>query len=300
MINLSIVDIKELTKIINNKIILEDITLRIDGNTVILGRNGAGKSTLLKCIAGIYKAESGSVRVFDKDPYTSKEVREHIGYMPDYYSLYDDLSVTDNLNFFRSLYKESLEDKQIRSIIEKLELNKYLNLKVGQLSRGTKQKASFIRAIQIKPKLMLLDEPTAFLDPISANTLRDIIDSYCRANRSTYIYVTQRVEEVSLMDADIVVIENGRVKRRVKREDLSRSLEDSFDIRLAKPISDNLIVTLKKADYIEHIKKISDRVIRVKLSSYKSIKRLIGLIVDNNYVISSISSIYDLLDDSDE
>ena len=149
------------------------------GINIILGPNGAGKSTFLRCIDGLYSVEHGSVNVLDADPYRNDKLKEKLSLLTDNYALYDYLSVASNLKFFGRLYglKDEETMRRAAEMLKRLDAAEYLDKKVYMLSRGTKQKIAFCRAVLNEPQILLLDEPTAFLDAHSAEMVRRSISA---------------------------------------------------------------------------------------------------------------------------
>ncbi len=207
------VEVKSLTKRFGNVTALEKISFRLKQGQVLvlLGPNGAGKSTLLKTIAGLYKPTQGTVRLFG-DHYSNEDsIRGEISFVGENYALYDDLSVYDNLRFFSELYGISREDSNtaIKKLLKTFNATEYLKRKVGELSRGTKQKVAICRALLNNPKLLLLDEPTAFLDASSSEQLHLLLERLSK-NGTAIIYATQRLDELYRISGNILMLNKGR------------------------------------------------------------------------------------------
>ncbi len=186
------VECKNVTKEFSETTALISINLKLKpgAKLILLGPNGAGKSTLLKTISGLLKPTKGQVLLYgvNSNPY-SQNIGHTLSFVGENYALYDNLTVYDNLIFFSTLYGlpkvEALP--MIKELLNYLDASEYLNRKVGMLSRGTKQKIAICRALMNKPKILLLDEPTAFLDARAAEKVHDIIES----EKITIIYATQ-------------------------------------------------------------------------------------------------------------
>ncbi len=210
----------------------------VKGINIILGPNGAGKSTLLRCIDGLYRVDSGSVVVNGVDPYKNDSVKSKLSLLTDNYALYDFLSVENNMKFFGRLY--GLKDKdtaeKTREVLKELEALQYLDKKVYELSRGTKQKVAFCRAVLNEPDVLLLDEPTAFLDAHSAEMVRRILFGYEKEGK-VIVFVTQKLDEVTRFNGKISIIKNGSIVKETTTEGLYNVVLKNtlVNIRLARP-----------------------------------------------------------------
>ncbi len=205
-------------------------SLREGGILTLLGPNGAGKSTLLKIVAGLYRQDSGSVRIFGELPDSNGDVRERISFLGENYALYDDLSVRDNLMFFASMYGIGTHtaENRIKNLLSEFRAAEYMERKVGELSRGTKQKVAICRALINNPSLLLLDEPTAFLDVSSSELLHSILERLA-GSRASIIYATQRLEELYRLGGNVLMLSKGR---EVVNGDIRRVLKKLGHVRI--------------------------------------------------------------------
>lgn len=266
---------------------LRDISLEIGkGITLVLGPNGAGKSTLLRCMAGLYKPDEGSIKVLGKDPYSDAGIRKRISFMPDNYGLYDFLSVRDNILFFSRLYGVN-DDTAISKAMETLKMldaDGYIDTKVGQLNRGTKQKMLFCKALVNDPDVILLDEPTAFLDASSSAQVREALSDLAKAEKCV-VFVTQRVDEATRFNSRICVIRKGRI---IKDTD-TRGLYDevlsgiTVSIRLARPVARSISSKLGKNVIIEN-----GNIVKARIRDYKGINEVVGRLIKNGAYIASV------------
>jgi len=224
---LAILELKSISKNFKEVRALEDISMSVEKGsiTVIIGPNGAGKSTMEKIIAGLYTQSSGAIvafgKRFEKGEEYPPEIREKIGYVGENYALYDNLTVKANLEFFGALYgiSKNEADAAAQSMLRELDAIEFFERKVGTLSRGTKQKVALCRALLNEPELLVLDEPTAFLDPYSAETLREKIEALMHANTAV-VYATQRLEELGRLAGRVVLLNKGRIIAKGTLEEL--------------------------------------------------------------------------------
>ena len=199
------IHIQHLNKFIGKQHVLKDISLSINEGEVIglLGPNGAGKSTLMKILVGVWYATNGDLKV-----------PESIGFLPEQNPLYEDMYVREYLRFFVGLrIKESgskSKDELVENLIERVGLTAEANKRVGQLSKGYKQRVGLAQAMIGDPDLLILDEPTTGLDPNQLEDIRALIREMGK-NR-TVILSTHILQEVKQMCTRVVIIDHGEIK----------------------------------------------------------------------------------------
>ena len=204
------IHIQHLNKYIGKQHVLKDISLTIgDGEVVgLLGPNGAGKSTLMKIMVGVWDATNGEV-----------SVPKNIGFLPEQNPLYEDMYVREYLRFFVKLRKPSSVPlhatpytihQQVEDLIQRVGLTAEANKRVGQLSKGYKQRVGLAQAMIGNPELLILDEPTTGLDPNQLEDIRTLIRSL--GEQRTVILSTHILQEVKQMCSRVVIIANGVIK----------------------------------------------------------------------------------------
>ncbi len=283
------ISLKSATKRFGRSAAIDGVTLSFKrGISVVLGPNGAGKSTLLRCIDGLYKVDSGSVSVLGFDPYVENEVKDRMSLLTDNYALYDYLSVKDNLRFFGRLY--GLGDTQImevaHDILKELDALEYIGAKVYTLSRGTKQKIGLCRSMLNDPEVLLLDEPTAFLDVNSSGTVRRFMTDYARDGR-TVVMVTQKIDEATRFNGRVVVIRKGGIVKDTTTTGLYSAVLDNalVNIRLAKEASP---ATLKRTPGFAGVLGNGSSALAIRVYHYSDINKAVRYLVDRGIPIVSI------------
>ena len=192
-----------------------------------LGANGAGKTTAMKLLIGISKPSSGKATVAGFDIFNQSEmVKKNIGYMSQKFSLYDDLTIKENITFFGGIY--GLSRKEIKEktavLIAELELEEVANQLVGALPLGWKQKLSFSVALLHEPKIIFLDEPTGGVDPITRRQFWEMI--YAQAHKGTTIFVTtQYMDEAEYCDRVSIMVEG-----KIEALDSPKNLKKQFKV----------------------------------------------------------------------
>lgn len=229
----NIIEIKSLTKIYDKKVrAVDNINFEVKEGTLFsfLGLNGAGKSTTINIIAGILKKTSGNVIIngYDIDKYPEK-TNEYIGIVFQKSVLDSELTVYENLYLRGSLYfndKSKLKER-IKKVIEQFELSNILKRQYNKLSGGQKRRVDIARAMIHNPKVLILDEPTTGLDPITRILVWDVIKKQQKENNMTIFLTTHYLEEAN--DSDYVcIIDNGIIKVKGTPAELKKSYSSTL------------------------------------------------------------------------
>lgn len=196
------VNVEHIYKSIGKQEVLRDVSLRIGEGEIVglLGPNGAGKSTLMKIVIGLWKPTSGTV-----------EAPERIGYLPEQNPLYDEMYVREYLLFMARMTRCGKAAKEeVDGLIKRVGLTPEAHKKIGQLSKGYRQRVGLAQALLGEPELLILDEPTTGLDPNQLVEIRELIRSAGRER--TVILSTHIMQEVREMCDRVVILDKGRVK----------------------------------------------------------------------------------------
>ena len=197
--------IQNLNKYIGKQHVLRDVNLAIgDGEVVgLLGPNGAGKSTLMKIMVGVWDASDGKVNV-----------PSSVGYLPEQNPLYEDMYVREYLRFFVELRTNSQlpmsHSQLVEDLVERVGLTTEANKKIGQLSKGYRQRVGLAQAMIGNPELLILDEPTTGLDPNQLEDIRALIRDMGKDRM--VILSTHILQEVKLMCTRVIIINHGEIK----------------------------------------------------------------------------------------
>lgn len=163
------IDVKDISKEFSGKKVVDKVSLQVKRGDIFgfLGPNGSGKTTTLRIICGLLTPDSGNGTCLNRDIFTqASEIKKEIGYMTQHFSLYEELTVYENLDFVAQLYQMDKRRERIDAVIDRLAIGKQRQKQLaGQLSGGWKQRLALGAAIIHEPKLLLLDEPTAGVDP---------------------------------------------------------------------------------------------------------------------------------------
>lgn len=221
------ITVEHLTKYYGDHLAVDDISFEISEGHVygFLGPNGAGKSTTMNIITGCLSATAGTVTVDGHDIFEEPNAAKRcIGYLPEHPPLYLSESVLEYLRFVgevKGLKKQELED-QIDLVLEKTGTTEVQNRRIGDLSKGYRQRVGIAQALLGNPKVIILDEPTVGLDPIQIIEIRDLIKSLGKTH--TVIFSSHILSEVQAICDQILMIAHGRLVAFGEPEALQRQL----------------------------------------------------------------------------
>ena len=220
--NNAVIDIQHLKKSFGDLNVLNDISLQLhkEENLVILGKSGTGKSVLIKCIARLLKADSGTINLLGQEVNGLKnneldDVRKKIGFLFQSGALYDSMTVKENLEFPLRRIKKDLSHEEVnKKVLEALEnvgLEDVLNKMPSELSGGMRKRISLARTIIVDPEIMLYDEPTTGLDPITAEEISELINDIQKKYKTASIIITHDMECVRTVADRIIMLKDGDV-----------------------------------------------------------------------------------------
>jgi ABC-2 type transport system ATP-binding protein len=224
-------EVSNLTKLYGTQKALDKVSFEASPGRILgfLGPNGAGKSTTMKVITGFLSANSGTVKVMGKDAINSpKEVSKLIGYLPEHNPLYLDMYVREFLEFSGGLYGLSGNHLKARAkeMLHRTGLEPEQHKKIGQLSKGYRQRVGLARALIHDPQVIILDVPTTGLDPNQLVEIRNLIQEV--ALDKTLILSTHIMQEVEAICQDVVIINQGKILASDSLENLKSSFTESI------------------------------------------------------------------------
>jgi ABC-2 type transport system ATP-binding protein len=231
---------ENITKSYGNFKALKGISFKVPSNsiTVLLGPNGAGKTTTLRILAGYLYADDGRVEYFGKKYDENFEFKKLIGYIPENNPVYEDLEVTEYLEFVAKSY--SLGQKEIKIAVERCALKEVLGKTIGNLSKGYKQRVSLAKAILHNPPILLLDEPTTGLDPNQAYQTRELIKELKKDK--TILISTHILSEAEAICDNILIINKGEICASGEKETLIKQYsKNSYVLRFDGDIENKFV-----------------------------------------------------------
>ena len=215
------VEVKNLSKAFGDHIVLDDISFNIEEgvNFVVFGKSGSGKSVLLKCMVGLLEPDKGDIIINGKNVANlsveeMNEVRKKMGFLFQGSALYDSMSVRENLEFplIRNFNFSSNElEKKVKDVLEKVGLSEAIDKKPSELSGGMKKRVGLARTIITQPDLILYDEPTTGLDPITTKEISQLIVELQKDLNVTSIVVTHDLICAKIVSDRSIVLKDGKI-----------------------------------------------------------------------------------------
>ena len=234
--NETAIQINNLSKKYKNTLAVKNISFKINKGTIIglLGPNGCGKSTTIGMMLGLIKPTSGEVIINNKNIETNRtDLLQKINFISPYIELPKKLTIEENLKVYGRMYGvKNLKDKIIE-LTEKLNLTEFKKRKTGELSSGQKNRVSLAKALINDPEILLLDEPTASLDPDVGDYVRGIIEKFSSNNKKTILIASHNMNEVERLCDEVMMMKKGEIIDKGKSSDLitkhgRKNLEEVF------------------------------------------------------------------------
>lgn len=282
----SVIDINDLRKNFGNIIAVNNLSLSVREGELfgLVGPDGAGKTTTIKILCGLLNADSGNVYLFGKNMLTNrKEIQNHIGYLSQKFSLYGDLTVDENIEFFAHIHNVREFHSRRDELLEFTRLTSFRNRLADQLSGGMKQKLALACSLIHKPKLLFLDEPTTGVDPLSRREFWKILSSLLKEGitilmTTPYLDEAERCNRVALMHkGEIISLDTPlRIKNSVGKKSIEIITND---IKLSYKI-------LKATEDIE-IQIFGDRINLIAESTEDVINRVRQVLTQNGIELIS-------------
>lgn len=231
-----VIEIDNLSKDFINQEVLKDVSLKLyDGeNLAVLGKSGTGKSVLIKCIVRLFNSFGGTIKVFGEDVsklsgFELSELRKKIGFLFQSGALYDSMTVRQNLEFpllriRRNLSKKETNEK-IHEVLENVGLSDAIDKMPSQLSGGMRKRISLARTIVVDPRIILYDEPTTGLDPVTSDEISALINKVQKKYKASSIIITHDIECARATADRIIMLHEGSVYQEGNISDFEKSTD---------------------------------------------------------------------------
>ena len=232
-----LIEVNNLTKIYNKYVAVNKVNFKIEKNKTIglLGPNGCGKTTSIGMLLGLITPTEGEILINSKNinDYKRDEILSQLNFASPYVELPKKLTVKQNLEIYGRLYGVKNLDKCINEVSSDLDIKNFFERKTGELSSGQKNRVALAKSLINKPKILLLDEPTASLDPDIGDFIRSYLQEYKSKNEVTILLASHNMNEVERLCDSIIMMKNGKIVDRGTCEQLTKkhgrnNLEETF------------------------------------------------------------------------
>ena len=299
------IQIEKLTKTYGPQIAVNDLSFKVKTGEVLgfLGPNGAGKSTTMKMITGYIGIEEGDIRIGGQSiGKETNDFKQHIGYLPENNPLYLDMPVMDYLEFCAALQgvEKSNIGKRIREMIAVCGLNREKHKKIGELSKGYRQRVGLAQAMIHDPEILVLDEPTTGLDPNQIIEIRKLIRDL--GKEKTVILSTHILPEVEATCDRILIINKGKIVADGTPETLRKQSQGNeiLTLRIEDENPDEILKSLKELDTVKTVVCVEEDTNLFELQSLaeqSSKRNIFNLCVNKKWVLTELTPLETKLED---
>ncbi len=299
------ITVNNLSKIYGTQKAVDDISFTIGKGEIVgfLGPNGAGKSTTMKIIAGYLTASAGHASVCDiLVDENNNETKKKIGYLPEANPLYYDMYIREYIDFITNVHAVKDKTEKIEEVIKTVGLTAEANKKIGQLSKGYKQRVGLAAALIHNPEVLILDEPTSGLDPNQIVEIRALIKKL--GTDKTVLFSSHILQEVQAICDRVIIISKGKI---VADDLLSNLQKEKTDVQVVQvtfkePISSELLQSMIDVSNIEQLlasnQLAGPAVYKLQTTNAESVrKQLLELSLKNNLNIVSLQSEHNSLEE---
>lgn len=289
-----IIEVKNLVKKYSEKTAVDHLDLQIKEGIIygLLGPNGAGKSTTINCMLGLLKSNEGSIKILGEEMSSNNlKLKANIGVIPQNVSVFEELTVYQNIDFFCGLYIKDKEERKklVEEAIEFVGLGEYKKYTPKKLSGGLVRRLNIACGIAHKPKIVFMDEPTVAVDPQSRNSILEGVLKL-KEQGSTIIYTSHYMEEVEQICDEVAIIDSGKVIAKGTTEELKNMITDTEKLVIHTYGVDNKVVEeIRNIADIKSVEKDNNCIkISYKKNQNSTLLKILQVIEDNGVNIDKI------------
>ncbi|MBA2249847.1 MAG: gliding motility-associated ABC transporter ATP-binding subunit GldA [Chitinophagaceae bacterium] len=285
------IEVSNLTKLYGRQKAIDNISFKIDNAEIVgfLGPNGAGKSTTMKILTGFLAADSGNAMVGGLDVRShSMETKKKTGYLPEGNPLYHEMYVKEYLSFIADVHHLKDKNLHLKKAIEITGLTPESKKKIGQLSKGYKQRVGLAAALIHDPEVLILDEPTSGLDPNQIVEIREVIKNL--GQNKTVLFSSHILQEVEAICDRVIIINKGNIVADNRLSDLQNNKKDLHIVlvEFKEAVDINIINGIKE---VERVEQLQTTYYKLQTSNPESVKKqLLQLSLLHNLNIISLQS----------
>ena len=285
------IQVSNLTKIYGQQKAIDNISFEIDKAEIVgfLGPNGAGKSTTMKIITGYLEADTGNAFVSGLNVSTNKlETKKKIGYLPEANPLYYEMYIREYLEFIANVHQINNIKSRIEEVISLTGLTVESKKRIGQLSKGYKQRVGLAAALIHDPEVLILDEPTSGLDPNQIVEIRDVIKKL--GKNKTVLFSSHILQEVEAICDRVIIINKGNIVADDQLSNLQKTNKNSHAVlvEFKESIQPELLNSISEVDKIEQLQTTNYKLQTTNPESVR--KQLLELSLQHNLNIVSLQS----------
>jgi ABC-2 type transport system ATP-binding protein len=284
-----IITLEHVNKELGKRQILKDVTMAVKQGDIFgyLGPNGAGKTTTIRIILGLLAATSGKVSVLGQDVQVDK-VRKKIGFVLEADGLYDNLSAFDNLLYYARLYDIPQPAQNVDKVLKQVGLAERARDKVGNYSKGMRQRLALARAIAPDPEILILDEPTAGVDPTGQIEIRQLMLNMIHSGGKTILLSSHNLDEVQRICNRIALIHKGEIKLYGELQQFKHEMgQGGLVIETAETIPPAILIELQKVPEVS-IREQKDGVLTLNIGKTVEVPGIITLLASRGVKIEQV------------
>ncbi len=292
------IEVKNLLKVYGKQKAINNISFKVDNGEIVgfLGPNGAGKSTTMKIITGYLHQTSGHAFVSGINvSENSSMTKMKIGYLPEANALYYDMYVREYLEFISEIHKIKNKKSKIENVIQLTGLTVESKKKIGQLSKGYKQRVGLAAALIHEPEVLILDEPTSGLDPNQIVEIREVIRQ--QGKNKTVLFSSHILQEVEAICDRVIIINKGEIVADDKLSNLQKGSKDKHVVKVSfkEAVDKSLLEKLNEVSIVEELQTSN---FKLQTSNPEAVqKQILQLSLKNNLNIVSLQSENQSLED---
>ena len=296
-----IIKVDGLVKRYKELIAVDNFSMTVNEGEILglLGPNGSGKSTTINCILSLLEYDKGTITIHGKEMSPKAyDLKSEIGVVPQEVSVFEELTVYENIDFFCGLYitDKNERKKRVQEAIDFVELNDFKKFRPKKLSGGLKRRLNIACGIAHKPKIIFFDEPTVAVDPQSRNKILEGIEQL-RKDGATIIYTSHYMDEVEQIADRIIIIDKGQLIAEGTVDELKSMIKKSEIIRIeAKGISEEDVEKIRKLDNVFGVD-YDGKMLKIEAGNGNNVVKVISLLQDKGYRIKNVYSEQPTLND---
>jgi ABC-2 type transport system ATP-binding protein len=287
-----VINFDHIFKSIGQRIILKDINLTVNQGDIFgfLGPNGAGKTTSIRIALGLLHPTSGTAAVFGHDP-EDGTTRRRIGFVLDVDGFYNDLTAQDNLVYYAKLYRISNPAEKIAKNIKLAGLTDRVNDKVGSYSKGMRQRLSLARTLLHDPELLVLDEPTAGVDPTGQIEMRQILLDMAHQQNKTIFFSSHNLDEVQRICNRIALIDRGEIRLSGELAEIEHSMgHGEMEVETTEAVPSEVVADLKMLAGVTILSQ-REQILRLSITKSAEIPAIVHLLDSRGVKVEQVKKL---------